>query len=139
MTDGDDRSPVVHECCTSMAPGPDGRPIWVSTCSCGWRSRSHHDEYGAAKVEERKSTREARWAGSDETDADGRRRDTRAFLSTRLALRRPSSGQMGWQNNHSAYRDDLLTLVGAQFVKDGLSVEHGITMHVSQDGQGWSA
>ncbi|MCZ2807673.1 hypothetical protein O2W18_21410 [Modestobacter sp. VKM Ac-2983] len=92
-----------------------------------------------AEVAARKAAREATWAGSDEVDELGRRRDAREFLATRLALRYLHSCQMGWHNQLGRYRDDLLPLVESHFVKDGLPAAHGIVMHVQSDGQSWWA
>lgn len=90
-------------------------------------------------VEHRKAEREARWAGSEETDEDGRRRDRREFLSTRLALRNLATSQMGWYRQENRYRQDLLEKLGPRFTKDGLPHNHGIVLHVSADGQEWWA
>lgn len=92
-----------------------------------------------AEAERRKADREAAWVGSNEVDENGRRRDQREFIATRLALRYLHTCHMGWHNRTGRYRDDLLPVVESHFVKDGLPADHRITMRVRDDGQAWWA
>lgn len=57
-------------------------------------------EWANQRLRERHERRardaEARWAGSDESDDEGRRRDRRGFMEARLALRDLAISQMGF-------------------------------------------
>ncbi len=79
-----------------------------------------------------------RYAGSEATDAAGRRLDRREFKETIDALRWLGTCQMGWYRNHGGrYRADLLAIIGNDFTRRGLPKESGITMRVANDGQAW--
>lgn len=89
-----------------------------------------------AKIDEEERFR--RYAGSDETDEEGRRLDRREFKETVNALRSLALYQMGWYRNHGGrYKEDLLEMFGNNFTSDGLPRESGITLKVSRDGQSW--
>jgi hypothetical protein len=96
-----------------------------------------------AVIEEQERLR--RYAGSDETDAEGRRLDRREFKETMKALHWLATCQMGWYRNEDhggqRYRADLLKALGNDFFKSyGLPPEDpGVTMTVSKDGQSWYA
>jgi hypothetical protein len=82
--------------------------------------------------------RERRYAGSNETDAAGRRLDRREFDATIDALRFLESCQNNWHRNRGGvYRDDLLRMIGNDF--RGLPKQPGIILKVSDDGQAWYA
>lgn len=81
-----------------------------------------------------------RHAGSNETDADGRRLDRREFKATTAALRWLATCQMGWYRNQGGkYRPELLKTLGDDFTRHGLPPDSGITMEVAEDGQSWYA
>src|SRR5690606_9211820 len=91
-----------------------------------------------AVVEEQERMR--RYAGSQETDEEGRRLDRREFAATIEALRLLETCQMGWYRNHGGhYRNDLLGMLGNDLTRQGLPREHGISVLVSDDGQTWYA
>ena len=83
-----------------------------------------------------------RYAGSDETDAEGRRLDRREFKETMSALRWLATCQMGWyrnENHKGRYRADLLEVLGKDFTLEGLPPDSGITMKVAKNGHTWFA
>ena len=90
--------------------------------------------------EQAQQLRLERYAGIAGTDTDGRQLDEREFEATRAALQWLATCQMGWyrRNGADAYQPDLLSRLG-DFTRQGLPVEHGIVMHVSDDGQAWYA
>lgn len=92
-----------------------------------------------AEAERREAEREAAWAGSDEVDERGRRRDRREFDATQTALRYLHTCHMGWYRRLDHYRHDLLPVVEDHFERDGLPADHGVVMQVSDDGQCWWA
>jgi hypothetical protein len=89
------------------------------------------------RFEAERSERLRRYAGVEGIDCDGQRLDQREFDETKEALGFIASAQEGWYTNpERRYRDDLL------FVLEpfpGLPPDHGITVHVSRDGQAWWA
>lgn len=98
--------------------------------------RASRREGEARRVEE--AARLVRLAGVDGIDGDGHRLDQREFKETKDALHFLGTAQMGWYNNDGRYRADLLLVLESTFARIGLD-EHGITMHVTQDGQKWWA
>jgi hypothetical protein len=81
-----------------------------------------------------------RYVGVPGTDDEGRRLDRREFNETTAALRWLATCQMGWHRNRGGrYRPDMLGILNHDFKSHGLPEEHGITMHVSKDGQSWWA
>jgi hypothetical protein len=95
-----------------------------------------------AAIEEQKRLR--RYAGSDETDAEGRRLDRREFKETIKALRWLATCEEGWYYNKDhegpRYRADLLEALGNDFFSGyGLPSDPGITMKVSKNGHAWYA
>ena len=91
-----------------------------------------------AVIDERE--RLERYAGSGETDGQGRRLDRREFKETIAALRYLSTCQIGWYRNRGGhYHADLLDRFGNDFTRQGLPTESGITMKVASDGQAWYA
>lgn len=100
--------------------------------------RSSRKQQEAAITEEK--TRRERYAGVVGTDAEGRQLDRREFEETTRALRWLSTCQMGWYGNRGGkYRADMLEILGNDFRSHGLPSEHGITMHVAEDGDSWWA
>lgn len=94
----------------------------------------------ARKAELDEQERLRRYAGSHETDEEGRRLDRREFAATIDALRWLETCQMGWHRNRGGrYRDDLLKMIAGDFTRQGLPKESGITLRVSGDGQAWYA
>jgi hypothetical protein len=103
--------------------------------------KSRRDAERAAR-EERERLR--RYAGSEETDDEGRRLDRREFQETMRALRRLADCEEGWYHNkdrgRKKYRADLLAALGNDFFGGcGLPPDPGITMKVSKNGQAWYA
>ena len=90
-----------------------------------------------AKIDE--EDRLKRYAGSQESDNEGRRLDRREFAETIAALQWLATCQMGWYRKGSRYRTDMLDLLGDDFTSQGLPRESGIKLHVAQDGQSWYA
>jgi hypothetical protein len=91
-----------------------------------------------AELDEREKMR--RYAGSNETDEEGRRLDRREFAATIDALRWLETCQLGWHRNRGGrYRDDLLKMIAGDFTRQGLPKESGIMLRVSNDGQAWYA
>jgi hypothetical protein len=103
------------------------------------RQRAAQAEVEAKEREAEAKERLARYAGSEEVDADGRRLDRREFDATTRALRWLATCHMGWFTKQSRYRADLLTMLGDDFSYYGVEVPSGITMEVSTDGQSWYA
>jgi hypothetical protein len=96
-----------------------------------------------AAAEEKERLR--RYAGSDETDAEGRRLDRREFKETMKALYWLAECMEGWYYNEDRggrrYRADLLEALGPSFFKPyGLPPDDpGITMRVTKKGKAWYA
>ena len=93
-----------------------------------------------AAIEKKEQLR--RYAGSDETDSDGRRLDRREFKETMSALDWLATCQMGWYRNddqNEQYRADLLEILGTSFIGRGLPDDPDITLRISNDGQAWYA
>jgi hypothetical protein len=85
-----------------------------------------------------------RYAGSDETDAEGRRLDRREFEQTMKALRWLADCMEGWYHNEDCggkrYRADLLEALGSDFFKPyGLPPDPPIIMKVAKKGRAWYA
>jgi hypothetical protein len=106
-------------------------------------------EFQKSKRDEERAVREEqerlrRYAGSDETNTEGRRLDRREFKETMRALRWLATCEEGWYHNEDhggpRYRADLLEALGDDFFSGyGLPPDPGITMKVSKDGQAWYA
>ena len=95
-----------------------------------------------AAAEEQERLR--RYTGSDETDAEGRRRDRREFKETMKALYWLADCMEGWYYNQdrggNRYRADLLEVFGSDFFEPfGLPPEPGVTMRVAKNGKAWYA
>jgi hypothetical protein len=96
-----------------------------------------------ATAEERERLR--RYAGSDETDAVGRRLDRREFKETMTALYWLAQCMEGWYYNEDRggkrYRADLLEALGPSFFKPyGLPPDDpGITVRITKKGKAWYA
>lgn len=88
-------------------------------------------------VEEQERLR--RYAGSQETDPEGRRLDRREFNETIKTLEWLADCQMGWYHNDDRYRRDLLEVLGTSFLRRGLPEEDDIVMEISADEQAWYA
>ena len=103
--------------------------------------RQFRDEQRATEQAKRDAEeRLRRYAGSNETDTEGRRLDRREFRDTTEALMFLATCQMGWYRNHGGrYREDLLSIVGHDLTRHGLPKDHGITVRVAKDGQSWYA
>jgi hypothetical protein len=104
--------------------------------------RSGEVTWQRTRIEEQERLR--RYAGSDETDAEGRRLDRREFKETMKALRWLATCQMGWYHNQDhggpRYRADLLNALGDDlFSGYGLPPDPGVTMKVAKNGQAWYA
>lgn len=101
--------------------------------------------YMAVRSERHRAAEEARaqlvtYAGVKGRDPDGRVLDQREITETRHALRWLQTCHLGHYNNRGKYRTDLLTVVLRDaFTGQGLPAEHGVTMHVREDGQAWYA
>lgn len=92
------------------------------------------------RAEREKQVHLVQYAGSQETDTDGRRLDRREFDATMRALRWLAACHMGWYRRENRYRDDLLmNILDGDFTQQGLPRESGIAMRVSKDGQSWYA
>ena len=82
------------------------------------------------------SRRILKLAGVIGTD-DGRQLDRREFAETKSALLWIATAQDGWYSNpEQRYREDLLSVLEPL---RGLPANHGVTMHVANDGQSWWA
>ncbi len=57
---------------------------------------------------------EARWAGNDELDEHGRRRDRRGFADAKIALQTLDARQAAEWRRHGRYRDDLTSVFGGE-------------------------
>ena len=91
----------------------------------------------AAEVTE---ARLRRYAGTKGTYLDGLQLDQREFSETRDALLWLHTCQMGhYRNRGGRYPMNLLDMLASGFVDRGLPGDHGIQMHVSNDGQSWWA
>lgn len=85
----------------------------------------------------RRADRQARNAGSQETDDRGRRIDDREFAESRDVLRLLQTSAMGWHRQRGSFRQDLVDGVygGADFTRMGLPTNHGVSERVRADGQ----
>jgi hypothetical protein len=103
------------------------------------RSRREKERAEAEELE-----RLRRYAGSNESDAEGRRLDRREFKETMRALSWLADCMEGWYSNEDRggkrYRADLLEALGPDFFKPfGLPPESGITIKVAKNGKAWYA
>jgi hypothetical protein len=91
------------------------------------------------ETERRQVADEARWAGSDEVDAEGRRMDRRGFVETRDSLRWLAIRENNEHQHHGVYRGDLLGMFpnGVKFGQ--VARRDAITLAVAEDGQSWWA
>lgn len=93
-----------------------------------------------AAIEKKSNLR--RFAGSHDTDSNGRRLDRREFDETMRTLEWIAECQAGWYRNDDQdqrYRIDLVEILGTSFLNRGLPDEPGINLEVSDDGQSWYA
>ena len=100
------------------------------------------DEQRAAEQAKRDAEERLwRYAGSNKTDAEGRRLDRREFKETTEALRHLATCQMGWYRNRGGryHGENLLSALGDWFTRRGLPKDHGILVRVAKDGQAWYA
>jgi hypothetical protein len=102
---------------------------------------SRRDKERAAAEEQE---RLRRYAGSDDTDAEGRRLDRREFKETTKALFWLAECMEGWYSNEDRgprrYRADLLEVFDSDFFKAyGLPEDHGVTIKVAKNGKAWYA
>ena len=75
--------------------------------------------------ERRQTEHEARWAGSDEVDADGRRMDRRGFVETRESLRWLAIREGNEHAQHGTFRGDR----GVVGVVNGAQLDHRVVIH----------
>lgn len=102
---------------------------------------SRRDKERAAAEEQE---RLRRYAGSDDTDAEGRRLDRREFNETTKALYWLAECMEGWYSNEDRgpkrYRADLLEVFDPDFFKTyGLPEDHGVIIKVAKNGKAWYA
>lgn len=91
--------------------------------------------------QERRDHLEA-YSGVDGDNEDGRRLDQREFEESKKALLWLATCQMGWHRNRgNTYRPELLQVLSDSdiFQRHGLPGDHGIVMHVCENGQAWYA
>lgn len=89
-------------------------------------------------TERRQAEHEARYAGSDERDGDGKRLDRRGFMETRESLRWLSIRETTEYRNHGRYNAAL----NGMFPVEGIGMmkrRNGTTLTVAPDGQSYWA
>lgn len=94
------------------------------------------------ETERRQTVDEARWAGSREVDADGKRMDRRGFVETRDTLRSLAIREGNEHRQHGAYRADLASMFpggAVSIMKGGLPRIETIRLTVADDRQSWWA
>ncbi len=94
------------------------------------------------ETERRQSEDEARWAGSDAVDAEGKRMDRRGFVETRDSLRWLAIREANEHQEHGPYRGDLAAMFpggAASIMKGGLPRIETIRLTVADDRQSWWA
>jgi hypothetical protein len=106
----------------------------------GFQQSQREKKRAAAEDQERLR----RYAGSQETDAEGRRLDRREFKETIRALRWLAACEQGWYDNkdlgRKQYRTDLLEALGDDFFDGhGLPADPGIKVKIAKRGQSWYA
>lgn len=79
------------------------------------------------------------YSGSQQVDGEGCRLDRREFEETKQALLWLATCQSGWYRTCGNYRDDILSMLEDKFIRYGLPREHGIRLHVTNDGNSWYA
>jgi hypothetical protein len=85
---------------------------------------------------------EARYAGSDELDAEGRRLDRRGFVEIRDSLRWLAIRESNELSQHGTYRDDLAKMFpahGERMLRGAMSRRDAIRVTVAPDGRSWWA
>ena len=92
---------------------------------------------GRAEAQRLLGEQQVAHAGSQATDAEGRRLDDREFRETRSVLHMLVVSAMGWWDRAQRFRLDLVGAVydESDIVKKGLPQSHGIESRVSVDGQ----
>lgn len=85
----------------------------------------------------RRVARQTANAGSQDTDARGRRVDDRQFAETRDVLRLLQTAAMGWHRQGGRFRGDLVGAVYTEkdFTKRGLPADPDIETRLASDGQ----
>lgn len=91
------------------------------------------------ETERRQIQVEARWAGSDEVDAEGRRKDRRGFVETRDSLRWLAVRESNEHRQHGVYRGDLLGMFPKGVKFGTLARRDAIHLTVADDRQSWWA
>lgn len=93
--------------------------------------------HSRALADARRAARQAASAGSQDTDARGRRVDDREFAETRDVLRLLGTSAMGWHQQRGRFRDDLVGGVyGAKdFTKRHLPADPEIETRLGAGGQ----
>ena len=89
-------------------------------------------------MDRRRAERQAVNAGSQDTDAEGRRVDDREFAETKDVLRLLETSAIGWcRQRNGRFRRDLVGGVYSpeDFEKRHLPRQHGIVEHVTPDQQ----
>ncbi len=85
-------------------------------------------------AESKEREREERFAGSQETDEQGRRLDTRGFKDAKRSLQWLGTMQMGQWRNHNRYGSHLKTMAPGDLGDKMLLGRDEITLRVSADG-----
>ena len=83
--------------------------------------------------------REEQFAGSDETDEDGKRRDTRGFDEAKKSLHWLGVIQMGQWRNHDRYGDDLEAMAPGSLGDKMLHDKSKIHLSISDNRREYSA
>ena len=99
------------------------------------------EQRAAEQAKQDAEERLRRYAGSNNTDTEGRRLDRREFKETTEGLRHLAFYQMGAYRNRGGryHRENLHSLVGHDSTRRGLPKDHGIAVHIAKDGQAWYA
>jgi hypothetical protein len=85
---------------------------------------------------------EARYAGSDEVDADGHRLDQRGFIETRDSLRWLAITESKEMGEYGFYRGDLENMFpidGVSMLSGAMTRRDAIRLTVAPDGRSWWA
>lgn len=94
------------------------------------------------ETERRQTALEARYAGSEQLDAEGRRMDKRGFVATRDSLRWLAIREANEHQQHGAYRDDLEEMFppgDVGMIAGAMTRRDAIRLMVAYDRHSWWA
>jgi hypothetical protein len=136
ISDAFERSPIIHGRHLGYGTQTNSTKAFALLAAViDWLKPKAH-----ALTERWQAEHEARYAGSDELDADGRRMDQRGFAETRESLRWLAIRQANEIGQHGTYRSDVKLMFpddGIGMLGGAMSRRDAIHLVVSEDHRSW--